>query len=228
MAYGVIYLITCLLNGKKYVGQTTRSVEIRFREHKRKDSPLGNAIQKYGAKNFTIKILEECKTKQQLNEREIFWVAHFNCMIPNGCNRTGGGGSIIPQGSTKRSEAAAKGWASKSKEERSEIAKKREAQKSPEARSASAKKSAVTRNLNVETHVKMSRAQRQESPYKNLLCEMDKQYISYTALGELLGLSYQTISKKMRGERNFTAKDIAKLVEIFGKPAEYLLERDDE
>ena len=31
----------------------------------------------------------------------------------------------------------------------------------------------------------------------------------------------------MRGKINFTAKDIAKPVEIFNKSAEYLMQRDD-
>ncbi|MBR0261502.1 MAG: hypothetical protein IJQ85_06870 [Selenomonadaceae bacterium] len=35
------------------------------------------------------------------------------------------------------------------------------------------------------------------------------------------------LSRKMRGKIKFTAKDIAKLVEIFGKPAEYLMARAD-
>ncbi len=41
-------------------------------------------------------------------------------------------------------------------------------------------------------------------------------------------LSLMSVSLKMREKYNFTVKDIAKLVEIFGKPAEYLMQRDDE
>lgn len=51
---------------------------------------------------------------------------------------------------------------------------------------------------------------------------------SYSMLAKLMGLSMVNISRKMRNERNFTAKDIAKLVEIFGLPAEYLMAREDE
>lgn len=72
-----------------------------------------------------------------------------------------------------------------------------------------------------------SAAQRQESPYKNLLCEMDKQHISYTALAKILGLARRTVSDKMRGEVRFLERNVAKLVKIFGKPAEYLMARDD-
>ncbi len=62
-----------------------------------------------------------------------------------------------------------------------------------------------------------------KTPYKNLLAEMDKRQLTYTALAKLLGLAPVTVSDKMRGEYNFTAKQVAKLVEIFGKTADYLL-----
>ena len=74
----------------------------------------------------------------------------------------------------------------------------------------------------------ISKAQRGESPYKNLLCEMDKHYISYKSLAELLGLAKRTVSDKMLGECYFTEKDVAKLVEFFGLSAEYLMARTDE
>ena len=52
---GYIYLITNLLNNKKYIGKTTQSIEERWQEHiydsKRKKCetrPLYRAIRKYG------------------------------------------------------------------------------------------------------------------------------------------------------------------------------------
>ena len=62
--------------------------------------------------------------------------------------------------------------------------------------------------------------------YKNLLAEMDARQITYRGLAKILGLAQPTISQKMRGEYNFTAEQIAKLAEIFGKPAEYLMAHD--
>lgn len=61
---------------------------------------------------------------------------------------------------------------------------------------------------------------------KNLLNELDVHNLSYRRLSELLGVSSAAI--KMRGKRNFTERDKTKLVEIFGKPIEYLLERKDD
>ena len=76
-------------------------------------------------------------------------------------------------------------------------------------------------------NAKISAAHRQDTTFKNLVCEIDKHKLSYRTLEKLLGLSTGCISMKMRGERKFTARDITKLVEIFGKPAEYLMARDD-
>lgn len=67
----------------------------------------------------------------------------------------------------------------------------------------------------------------QETPFKNLIREMYERKLSYKKLANLLGLSKATFSAKMHNRLKFTAKDIAKLVEIFRKPAEYLMIRDD-
>ncbi len=91
MIVGMIYLITCLINGKKYVGQTTQPLKKRITQHKRGTLYIDKAIQKYGWKNFTVQVLEECETQEQLNEREIFWIAALNSKVPNGYNITNGG-----------------------------------------------------------------------------------------------------------------------------------------
>ena len=78
-----------------------------------------------------------------------------------------------------------------------------------------------------ESKTKSSVSQRQKSPFKNLLSEMDKVHISYRELAKILGLSSSGASYRMRGKYKFTTNDIDKLVEIFNKPAEYLMQRDD-
>ena len=92
MVYGVIYLILNLLNGMKYVGQTTQPLKTRFRQHaNRKDSLIGQAMHIDGRKNFTIKVLETCATQEELNARETAWIMRFNCIFPYGYNITKGG-----------------------------------------------------------------------------------------------------------------------------------------
>lgn len=72
--YGKIYLITNLINDKKYVGQTLYNLSHRFTQHKAAcnagiDYPLYRAFKKYGIKNFSIELLEECSVTD-LNNKE--------------------------------------------------------------------------------------------------------------------------------------------------------------
>ena len=89
---GVIYKITNLLNGKAYVGQTIQNLNKRLSRHRNDDRPgISQAIKKYGWENFSVEVLEECENREQLNEREIFWIAKLNTKTPNGYNLTIGG-----------------------------------------------------------------------------------------------------------------------------------------
>ncbi len=48
--------------------------------------------------NFTIEVIEECETQEDLNEREKFWIKVLNSKQPNGYNiLDGGGGSARGQ-----------------------------------------------------------------------------------------------------------------------------------
>lgn len=87
----IVYLLTNLVNGKMYVGQTIRTLERRLKEHAEADSLIGKAIREFGIENFSGEVLETCQTKNQLNEREIFWIAKLNCKVPNGYNVKDGG-----------------------------------------------------------------------------------------------------------------------------------------
>lgn len=150
MSYGVIYLITNIINGMKYVGQTRRPLKVRISEHKRGSQCVDKAIQKYGWGNFKIEVPEECDSQEKLDTRENFWICELNCKKPSGYNLTDGG------------------------------------------------KGTLRFSHQPEVCAKISTK------------------------------SLMSVFLKMRGKYNFTAKDIAKLVEIFGKSPEYLMARDDE
>ena len=65
--FGVIYLIINGVNDKEYVGQTTKNVKARFKQHaRRKNSLIGNAIRAYGEDMFVIAILKVCYSKEEL------------------------------------------------------------------------------------------------------------------------------------------------------------------
>lgn len=94
MAY--IYKITNQINKKVYIGKTERTIEVRWREHKKNKNqkklahlPLYKALNRYGVENFTIEEIEECDV-EQLDEREIYWIAQYNS-YGDGYNCTGGG-----------------------------------------------------------------------------------------------------------------------------------------
>ena len=99
MAY--IYCIENLINGKRYVGETTYPIQKRWQEHCRfsrrecSDRPLYRAMRKYGLENFTVYQLEECEDSIRW-EREKFWVSTLNS-FHSGYNATigGDGGSTL-------------------------------------------------------------------------------------------------------------------------------------
>lgn len=89
---GIIYKITNLINKKSYIGQTSKPLNARWKEHKTGDyhrQVIDMAIKKYGKENFTINILEEC-SNEKLDERERYWIAYYDT-YNNGYNSTEGG-----------------------------------------------------------------------------------------------------------------------------------------
>ena len=269
MVYGVIYVITNLLTGMKYVGQTTQPVEVRFGKHMKSDFLIGRAIRHDGVENFTVEVIEECETLKQLNEREKFWIAFFNCMAPNGYNLTDGGqqgASPSAESRKKMSDAhtgvkrspetvarmsesqkgkvlslehrAKLSEAGRGHEVSPETRKKiSEAQKgkklSPETRAKlkgrirshefceKMSKALKGRKLSLETRRKISEAQkgrskRRQTVYPVLSAELIRQKVSYAKLGELLGYSHATISKRMHGSPEFTPEQQAAIKKFLG------------
>lgn len=68
-----IYKITNLVNKKIYIGQTSKDNE----DYLGSGKLIKLAVKKYGKDNFRYEEIENCTSKKQLNEREIFWISHF-------------------------------------------------------------------------------------------------------------------------------------------------------
>lgn len=85
---GYIYKITNLINGKMYVGQTRRTVDVRWGEHiehsfqsyaNDHNTPLHCAIRKYGSENFSVETIEECDDSL-LFDRETYWITELGTL----------------------------------------------------------------------------------------------------------------------------------------------------
>jgi hypothetical protein len=69
----IIYITINLVNGKKYIGKDTKN----------NPNYLGSGtlfkvdLKKFGNQNFKKEIIEYC-TKENINEREIYWITFFN------------------------------------------------------------------------------------------------------------------------------------------------------
>jgi|LakMenEpi03Aug12_release.lakeMendotaPanAssembly.Ray.scaffolds.fasta_scaffold991334_2 group I intron endonuclease len=66
----IIYKTTNIINGNFYIGQDSKNNPMYLGSGKL----LNRAIKKYGRSSFKKEIIETCLSKQELNEREIFWI----------------------------------------------------------------------------------------------------------------------------------------------------------
>lgn len=86
-----IYKITNLINGKIYIGQTTRSIN-ESKSYYGSGFKIKGEIYKYGKENFSKDIIEVCYTKEELDLKEEYWISYYDSTNPEkGLNlRTGG------------------------------------------------------------------------------------------------------------------------------------------
>jgi len=96
--YGVIYKITNTINNKVYIGQTTRSFNIRYHNNIKKYTNiyLKRSIDKYGIDNFLIEEeFDVAYSKEELNEKEKKYIELFNSNDYNfGYNLKSGGDNV--------------------------------------------------------------------------------------------------------------------------------------
>lgn len=89
-----IYIIKNDINNKVYIGQAKDS-QNRFTRHcipsagKNDNSLIDKAISHYGKQHFWYEALDS--QIKNYNEREQYWIQHFNSITPNGYNLTNGG-----------------------------------------------------------------------------------------------------------------------------------------
>jgi len=103
--YGLIYCATNKVNGKKYIGKTTKSLEERKKRHlenvKYDKYHFHNAIKKYGEESFIWEVLQDNIPNFMLDTLETYWIDYFDTFY-GGYNSTSGGDGGIRSEETKK------------------------------------------------------------------------------------------------------------------------------
>jgi group I intron endonuclease len=95
--YGIVYLIRNRVNGKVYIGQTTKTPQRRWQAHKYEakhgvTKHLHQAIRKYGETSFDVVTLHQAFSKEELDEMESCAILSNSSTDPAcGYNMTSGG-----------------------------------------------------------------------------------------------------------------------------------------
>jgi group I intron endonuclease len=107
----IVYKATNKINGKVYIGYTSKSLSERMYAHNRKannskeksfNQAFKLALRKYGVDNFLWEELITCDTKDEACQLEVDMIKKHNCITPNGYNMTFGGEGGTPNEEVKK------------------------------------------------------------------------------------------------------------------------------
>lgn len=91
----IIYKITNSVNDKVYIGQTTKDLQSRIKNHRnamlgKKDTHLYRAMRKYGWDKFTFEVIDTAESQEELNMLEEYYIKLYDS-VANGYNMAYGG-----------------------------------------------------------------------------------------------------------------------------------------
>ena len=107
----IVYKATNKINGKQYIGYTTKPLEERIKVHLYKANTKNNkyyfylfkvAIRKYGIDNFFWETLKICSSIKECCEQEKYFIKLHNTIAPYGYNLTEGGNGGLQSETTKQ------------------------------------------------------------------------------------------------------------------------------
>ena len=76
--YGYIYKTTCIINGYKYIGQHSKP---EFdKKYLGSGVVLQKAIKKYGKENFISEPIDWAESKEELDQKEIWWISKLGAL----------------------------------------------------------------------------------------------------------------------------------------------------
>lgn len=96
----IIYKAINKINGKVYIGLTTKSLEWRIMKHRQDHNRpnvhkayLYRAMRKYGFENFTWEVIDTATSLKELHDKEKYWIEYYGSFNDKskGYNSTSGG-----------------------------------------------------------------------------------------------------------------------------------------
>ena len=76
--YGYVYESTCLVNGKKYIGQHKGEFNPKY---KGSGKIVKLALKKYNKESqWQVRLIEKCETADKLDSREEYWIAYYDAV----------------------------------------------------------------------------------------------------------------------------------------------------
>jgi len=102
----IIYKSTNLINGKVYIGQSIKTLPKRISGHKATSKKpkifFHYAIKKYGFENFNWTIIDQAYNREELDDKEIFWIDFYDSRNKDkGYNINEGGNHSLVSEETK-------------------------------------------------------------------------------------------------------------------------------
>ena len=94
MKTGIIYMIKHRKTGKCYIGQTTKTLAARMKQHMKARSHIGGALRMFGREAFSVCVLHANVPKHNLDQLEKSEIAMRGCVAPSGYNLTPGGAGL--------------------------------------------------------------------------------------------------------------------------------------
>ena len=89
--YGYIYKITNLETGLIYIGQK-HSLKFLKNSYLGGGKLIRRAVEKYGKDKFKVELIEKISSKEEMDEREIYWISFYKATDKNvGYNISNGG-----------------------------------------------------------------------------------------------------------------------------------------
>ena len=99
MSYGIIYCAYNKINQKRYIGQTTQRLSERKAAHYSKDKEIyfHKALHKYDENDWEWFIIDTAENKEELDNKEIYWISYYDTMnAACGYNILPGGSGALP------------------------------------------------------------------------------------------------------------------------------------